>query len=64
MILDEAIKHAQEMTTQDCTECAKQHQQLAEWLLGLKEFRAENKKRTYIHKNQNKIYTKNILELI
>ena len=36
MTLDEATKHAQE--------CAKEHQQLAEWLLELKEFRAENKK--------------------
>ena len=44
MILDEAIKHAQERANQDCTECVKEHQQLAEWLLELKEFRAENKK--------------------
>ena len=44
MILDEAIKHAQEMANQDCTGCAKEHQQLAEWPLELKEFRAENKK--------------------
>ena len=44
MILDEAIKHAQEMANQDCTECAKEHQQLTEWLLELKDFRAKNKK--------------------
>ena len=29
---------------QDCTECAKEHQQLAEWPLELKDFRAEDKK--------------------
>ena len=44
MILDEAVKHAQERANQDCTECVKEHQQLAEWLLELKDFRAENKK--------------------
>lgn len=39
MTLDEAIEHAKERANQDCTECAKEHKQLAEWLVELKKLR-------------------------
>ena len=39
MTLDEAIEHAEERAHQDCTECVKEHAQLAEWLRELKERR-------------------------
>lgn len=39
MTLDEAIKHSLERAEQDCTECANEHKQLAEWLVELKELR-------------------------
>ena len=43
MTLDEAIKHcekrAKENRTEGCIECAKDHEQLAEWLKELKEYR-------------------------
>lgn len=39
MTLDEAIEHAEERAHQDCTECAREHAQLAEWLRELKERR-------------------------
>ena len=38
MTLDEAIEHAREKAN-GCGECAKEHQQLAEWLEELKQFR-------------------------
>lgn len=37
LTLDEAIEHCREKT--DCTECGKQHLQLAEWLEELKQIR-------------------------
>lgn len=39
MTLEEAINHAQERATQDCSECAEDHQQLADWLTELKQYR-------------------------
>ena len=40
MTLDEAIKHAEEQSYKlGCTECGKEHKQLAEWLKELKEIR-------------------------
>ena len=36
LTLDEAILHCQERAKADCSECAKEHQQLAEWLEELK----------------------------
>lgn len=36
MTLDEAIQHAQEIADKGCDQCAKDHQQLAEWLTELK----------------------------
>lgn len=36
MTLDEAIQHAQEIADKGCDQCAKEHQQLAEWLTELK----------------------------
>lgn len=38
MTLDEAIKHCEEKS--DCSECSKEHQQLAEWLKELKKLRS------------------------
>ena len=37
MTLDEAIKHAQEIADKGCDQCAKDHQQLADWLIELKQ---------------------------
>ena len=39
MTLDEAIQHAQEIADKGCDQCAKDHQQLAEWLTELKKRR-------------------------
>lgn len=37
--LDEAILHCQERAAADCSECAREHLQLAEWLKELKSLR-------------------------
>lgn len=42
MTLDEAIKHCLERAEQDCTDCADEHKQLAEWLIELKQFRGQH----------------------
>lgn len=40
MTLDEAIEHAEEQSCKlGCTECGKEHKQLAEWLKELREIR-------------------------
>lgn len=39
MTIDEAIKHAQEVAGESCTDCAKEHGQLARWLMELKQRR-------------------------
>lgn len=41
MTLDEAIKHCEEvaMSNETCSECSKQHAQLKEWLIELRELR-------------------------
>lgn len=39
LTLDEAIEHCNEVGKQSCDECAKEHRQLAEWLMELKECR-------------------------
>lgn len=47
MTLDDAIIHALEESMREdlCEECRKEHQQLADWLIELKELRAQlNKK--------------------
>ena len=43
MTLEEAIAHAKERANQDCTDCAKEHAQLAEWLEELKAFREKER---------------------
>ncbi len=44
MTLDEAIQHCQEKSC-DNTGCAKDHQQLGEWLTELKHYREKSEKR-------------------
>lgn len=39
MTLDEAIKHCEERAKQDCSACANEHKQLADWLQKLKQLR-------------------------
>jgi hypothetical protein len=39
LTLDDAILHSQEKAKAHCGECAKEHQQLADWLLELKDLR-------------------------
>ena len=39
MTLDEAINHCLERANQDCSSCADEHLQLAEWLIELKDLR-------------------------
>lgn len=36
MTLDEAIEHCKEVATKNCSECAEEHKQLANWLRTLK----------------------------
>ena len=43
MTLNEAIEHAKERAKQDCSECAKEHAQLATWLTELKRYREKNR---------------------
>lgn len=44
MTIDEAIRHAKEIAdNSECTECAKDHEQLAVWLEELKELREKSK---------------------
>jgi hypothetical protein len=45
MTLEEAIAHCEERAKADCTECAKEHRQLAEWLKELKDLRKRYKAR-------------------
>ena len=40
MKLDEAIKHCEEKA-RDCSECAKEHEQLAQWLKELKQLKSQ-----------------------
>lgn len=39
MTLQEAIQHSLERAALDCSECAKQHEQLANWLIELRDIR-------------------------
>lgn len=41
MNLDEAIQHCKEIATSQCSECADEHKQLAEWLEELKRYKDE-----------------------
>lgn len=43
MRLDEAIKHAQEIADNGCDQCAKDHHQLADWLIELKQRREKSR---------------------
>lgn len=43
MTLTEVIQHAQERAKSDCSDCAKEHEQLANWLKELKRLREQNK---------------------
>lgn len=36
MTLDEAIAHALEVANSECSSCAEEHRQLAEWLIELR----------------------------
>ena len=42
--IDAAIEHSMERANKDCSECAKDHHQLAEWLIELKQLREERNK--------------------
>lgn len=42
MTLDEAINHCEEKA-RDCSECAKEHEQLAQWLKELKQLKSQVK---------------------
>lgn len=41
MTLDEAIQHAEEVAMSGCTECHKEHGQLAEWLKDYREMKSK-----------------------
>ena len=45
MTLEEAIEHALERANKDCSACAQEHRQLAEWLIELKERRQNETRR-------------------
>ncbi len=44
--LDEAIIHAQEASQREdlCAECRKEHEQLANWLIELRDYKRESKR--------------------
>ncbi|GLI57699.1 hypothetical protein PM10SUCC1_32130 [Propionigenium maris DSM 9537] len=48
MTLDEAIRHAEEVSKSECSECSLEHKQLAEWLIELKEFRQDTGRMGYM----------------
>ena len=56
MTIDEAIIHAREVANRGCTECNRDHEQLAEWLEELKDLRDK-------YKNVSEAYMKCNLEL-
>lgn len=39
MTLQEAIMHSLERATEDCSECAREHEQLANWLIELRDIK-------------------------
>ena len=39
MTLQEAIIHSLKRATEDCSECAKEHEQLANWLIELRDIK-------------------------
>ena len=47
MTLDEAIQHAREVAQSGCSECCKEHEQLAEWLEELRDRRQVSAKKAY-----------------
>ena len=53
--IDAAIEHSMERANKDCSECAKEHHQLAEWLIELKQLREERNKYQWhdLRKNPN-----------
>lgn len=53
--IDAAIEHSMERANKDCSECAKDHHQLAEWLIELKQLREEHNKYQWhdLRKNPN-----------
>lgn len=48
MTLDEAIKHAEEVSNSKCNSCGEEHKQLAEWLKELKELKERKEKCKWI----------------
>ena len=48
MTLDEAIKHAEEKAKLGCSECAKEHRELAAWLKELKWYRERERDMLYV----------------
>ena len=53
MTLDEAINHCLERANQDCSSCADEHLQLAEWLIELKDL---HKNAQVVDNNTQKMY--------
>ena len=53
MTLDEAIDHCLERANQDCSSCADEHLQLAEWLIELKDL---HKNAQVVDNNTQKMY--------
>ena len=47
MTIKEAIKHAEEVADNNCSDCADEHRQLADWLLELVKLREEKRKKKY-----------------
>lgn len=39
MGLDEAIRHSLDVAINDCTECGREHEQLDQWLMELRDIR-------------------------
>lgn len=42
MTLEEAINHCNEVANSECSECAREHRQLGEWLVELRSYREFN----------------------
>lgn len=59
MTLDEAISHAMNRANQDCSECAKEHKQLADWLMELKGYRESFYSNCIVEAIKAKIHNKN-----
>lgn len=50
MTIEDAIKHAEEVANNSCSDCSDEHRQLADWLRELVKLRKEKSEKKYEYK--------------